>query len=370
MAQLLYKKEALKKIKILLENFYSSITSAAYSKLFFVGDNVNWVLNWEVCEIKKIAKQLGISAFATQDRGIIRQSIFYASKYILMDPQKYLVGSNNIAFSYFHGYPSSGEPTALQCYQNFKKYHNKISRVQVSHSHMKNVALDSGIEPSKVFLIPIAINHDFFHPQSNESKQKWRAHYGVPSEAVVVGSFQKDGSGWGEGMEPKLIKGPDIFLKTIEILKNKVPDLFVLLSGPARGYVKAGLESLKVPYKHVFIHDYPEIDNLYQCIDVYIVASREEGGPKAVLESMACGVPLVTTRVGQAMDLVNHKHNGMISDVEDFEGLAFCVNEVLSDSALNKKVVTNGCVTADQNTYNAHIPLWKEFFQGFVHIAN
>ena len=35
---------------------------------------------------------------------------------------------------------------------------------------------------------------------------------GLPASAFVVGSFQKDGVGWGEGLEPKLIKGPDVLL--------------------------------------------------------------------------------------------------------------------------------------------------------------
>jgi glycosyltransferase involved in cell wall biosynthesis len=42
-------------------------------------------------------------------------------------------------------------------------------------------------------------------------------------------------------------------------------------------------------------------------MDIYIVTGWHEGGPKAVLESMAAGVPLVTTRVGQAMDLVQNE---------------------------------------------------------------
>jgi len=47
---------------------------------------------------------------------------------------------------------------------------------------------------------------------------------------------------------------------------------------------------------------------MLQALDLYIVASREEGEPKAILESMASGVPLVTTEVGQAMDFVEHEH--------------------------------------------------------------
>src|SRR4030042_5423029 len=117
---------------------------------------------------------------------------------------------------------------------------------------MRDLVLASGIAPEKVFLIPIAINLSFFPVQTEESRRQARAQLGLPESAVVIGSFQKDGNGWGEGLEPKLIKGPDVFLKTISILKESISELFILLSGPARGYVKKGLEELKVPYKHVY----------------------------------------------------------------------------------------------------------------------
>jgi len=356
-------------LKIALNNFSSSLKTKPYSKLFFVGDGSNWVLSWETREVRNIAKELGISTCITKNSGFFRQSVFYASKYILLNPFLYFFGSGikcNIAFSYFHGYPSSGELTANRCYNNLKKYHHRISRIQVSHSYMRDIVLETGIDPEKIFLIPIAINSDFFSPQTDESKKNARDIFGIPHEAVVVGSFQKDGNGKGKGLEPKLIKGPDIFLNTIRIVRESVPELFVLLSGPARGYVKKGLDDLKIPYKHVYLNNYPDIGQLYHCLDLYIVSSREEGGPKAILESMASGIPLVTTRVGQAMDLVTHKKNALLVDVEDVEALAHCTKSIIFDTQLRKKVIKNGFCTANKNSYNAHIPLWKTFFEGFV----
>ncbi|MBD1835577.1 glycosyltransferase family 4 protein [Cyanobacteria bacterium FACHB-472] len=233
---------------------------------------------------------------------------------------------------------------------------------------MQDVVLNSGIAPEKVFLIPIGINLSYFQKQTRESRQKTRVKYGIPESAVVVGSFQKDGVGWDEGLQPKLIKGPDIFLKTIEILKPRVPELFVLLSGPARGYVKTGLETLGVPYHHCILKNYPEVGELFQALDLYIVASRQEGGPKALLESMASGVPLITTKVGQAMDLVQHEKNAWMVDVEDAEGLAYWAEYVITQRELDR-VLQQGRTTAEANTYQSQIPLWRNFMKGFVEIS-
>jgi len=235
---------------------------------------------------------------------------------------------------------------------------------------MRDLILEAGMDPHKVFLIPIGINPNFFKIQTEQSKEKERKRWGIPQSAVVVGSFQKDGNGWGEGLEPKLIKGPDVFLDAISILKQSVPELFVLLTGPARGYVKKELEEQKIPYKHIYLEHYPEIGGLYQCLDLYIVASREEGGPKAILECMASGVPLVTTRVGQALDLVKHGENGLMVEVEDAKGLAGEAYNILSDNEIMKKIVRNAKLTAQNNTYLSQIPLWNEFFKGFVHFKS
>ena len=353
-----------------LKNIYDSILEGPpFSQLFFVSDQSNWVLSWEISETMDIARQLGIKTKETLSFGFIQQSVFYASKYMLLNPKTYLLLSSvnsKIAFSYFHGYPNSGNPIFSACFNNFKKYHRHISRIQVSHSKMKNYVLETGIAPHKVFLIPIAVNPSFFNVQTKESKKIARDRLGIPQQAVVIGSFQKDGVGKNEGIEPKLIKGPDTFITTLKLLQQKIPEIFILLSGPARGYIKKHLEILNIPYKHIYLNNYPDICYLYDCLDLYIVSSREEGGPKAILESMISGVPLVTTCVGQAMDLVDHEINAMMAPVENAEQLADYAQKVLEDSELAGKLINNGFITARQNTYSAHLAKWDQFFDGFV----
>jgi glycosyltransferase involved in cell wall biosynthesis len=170
-------------------------------------------------------------------------------------------------------------------------------------------------------------------------------------------------------MEPKPIKGPDVFLDAVKILRNRIPELFVLLSGPARGYVMTGLTRMDVPFRHVYLKTYPEVGRLYQALDVYIVSSRQEGGPKAVLESMATGIPLVTTRVGQAMDLVKHGSNGWMVEVGDAEGLAHWAEHAISADTDINRIRESGFTTARANSYESQIPLWRQFMAGFVGAA-
>jgi glycosyltransferase involved in cell wall biosynthesis len=62
-----------------------------------------------------------------------------------------------------------------------------------------------------------------------------------------------------------------------------------------------------------------EMREFYRSLDVYVCASRDEGTPNPCLEAAACGVPLVTTCVGNMPELVRHGMNGFFveRDVDD-----------------------------------------------------
>ena len=320
----------------------------------------------ELRELGAIARRIGVrTASRYWLPGARNQAVFFGSHFSLLG-NRWMDRSHRWAIAYFHGRPGSGLPEFDGAFAHLCQHHEQLHRIQVSCSETRELVLSSGIAPEKVFLIPIGVNVLFFPMQTSESRLKARAQLGIPESAVVVGSFQKDGVGWGEGLQPKFIKGPDVFLKTIEILKLRIPELFVLLSGPARGYVRSGLEQLGVPYLHRYLKEYPEVGQLYQALDVYIVASRQEGGPKAVLESMASGVPLVTTRVGQAMDLVQHGENGWMVEVEDAEALAHWAEYVVSYKDSLPSEIRCARLTAEHNSYEALTPLWENFMRGFI----
>lgn len=62
-----------------------------------------------------------------------------------------------------------------------------------------------------------------------------------------------------------------------------------------------------------------EMRDFYRALDLYICASRREGTPNPCLEAAACGVPLLTTRVGNMPELIGDGRNGLFieRDVAD-----------------------------------------------------
>jgi glycosyltransferase involved in cell wall biosynthesis len=334
---------------------------APRSRLLLVGEGAGWSVDHDLQQLGGIASRLGVrladSRLLTVSRG---QAVFFGSQFTLL-AEPWRAFPHALATAYFHGRPGTpGMPEFDVAYRTLSAHHDELERVQVTHAEMHELVLSSGIEPAKVFRIPIAVDAGMFTPQTPTVRAEARAALELPADAFVVGSFQKDGVGWGEGTEPKLIKGPDVLLEAMRQLREHRPELHLLLSGPARGYVRAGLDRLGIPYVHRRIERYEQIGRLYAALDAYVVPSRQEGGPKGVLEAMAAGVPVVSTRVGQAAELIRDGENGLLVDVDDAEALADRL------ASIDCNTVAAGVDTARGNTYETQTPLWRAFFEGFV----
>ena len=99
-------------------------------------------------------------------------------------------------------------------------------------------------------------------------------------------------------------------------------------NGPLRGYYNvivpavrsiSGVELVTAAREHLW-RGPDEMRTFYHSLDIYLCASSNEGTPNPCLEAAACGVPLLTTRVGNMPELVLHGVNGFFAerDIEDF----------------------------------------------------
>lgn len=343
-----------------------------HSCLFIAQEGAEWVLAYEARRLAELAGGLGIPVGPERwVNAVAGQAIFHESQFTLL-LEDFEARGNRLGFAYFHGRPGTpGFPEFDACYRRLEQRHGEIERVQVTNRAMEELVLETGIAAEKVRRIPIGIDLAAFPRRTAEARALARRALGLPDSAFVVGSFQKDGVGWGEGREPKLIKGPDVLVAAAERLRDVVPDLWFLLTGPSRGYVIAGLERAGIPYRHRLLPSLEAVARAYEAIDLCVVASRDEGGPRAVLESMAIGVPLVTTRVGQAADLVRHGENGWMVEVEDVDGIvawARHVAEAPRDTLA--QVLLAGHRTAEENSYGALRPRWRSLLEGLVTVPD
>jgi glycosyltransferase involved in cell wall biosynthesis len=342
----------------------------AASRLFVVGDELGWSIDDDRVRLTATARRLGYEvAPAAWARFVRRQAVFHHDHFAALQP-RWLDSSHRLGLSYFHGRPATaGYPEFDRAYETLKRYAARIERVQVTHAEMHDLVIAGGVDPAKVFRIPIGVDIERFPFGDGGARGEARAALGIPASAFAVGSFLKDGVGLGDGLEPKLIKGPDTLVATLDRLRRSIPELFVLLTGPARGYVRRELGRVGVRHHHVRLASRDGLARPYHALDLSLVTSRQEGGPKAVLESMATGVPLVTTRVGQAPELVADGENGLLADVDDVGAIAAAVMRVHDDPALGSRLRAAGRATAEAHADERLDSRWEKLLAGFVHRA-
>ena len=320
-----------------------NIFSNSRTDLSYVVESKDWAVSYVG---KKIVEGLKKAKFAntrttTTALGIRGQIIHFGSLHTLATEKSFkkINSSNRIVLTWFHFVDQDKSNKHVFSHQERLKF------IHTSCHITKKKILDFGIEPSKVVTIPLGVDLSLFYPADLDIKREAKNILGIPKDSLVIGSFQKDGVGWGEGTEPKLIKGPDIFVKAVRELAKNYP-VFVLLVGPSRGYVKKELEKNNIAYKSIgYLENFNEVANLYKALDLYLVTSRIEGGPQAILESMASGVPLVSTKVGMAPDVIIDGENGFLTQVEDVEEIVKKARMVLDNQNLREKIATNALAT-------------------------
>ena len=135
-------------------------------------------------------------------------------------------------------------------------------------------------------------------------KDKIRKKFNIKKEDFLIGSFQRDSEGKNPKL-PKLIKGPDIFFEIVNDIFLSKKNLRVILSGKRRDYLIGRLEEENIPYNYFESISIKEINELYNILDMYIVSSRLEGGPQAILESAITKTPIISTDVGIASEILS-----------------------------------------------------------------
>lgn len=273
----------------------------------FLVEKADWSIRWDGEHIGEVVNELTgqntVDTTAVIPRAFGARIVHFGSQYMWLDWGSFLPKRARFVVSFFHGKPEDG-PVIARHIDSFMRSIPKLTRVVTAASLIEQRLLGWGVPREKLVRIPIGVDTQSFRLPSLIERAEVRARFGFRDDQVVIGSFQKDGVGWGDGMEPKLIKGPDLFVQAVARIARHLP-VAVLLTGPARGYVKAELSRLQIPFTHTYIKNQVEIADFYHALDLYLITSREEGGPKGLVESMASGVPVVSTAVGMAEDLIS-----------------------------------------------------------------
>jgi len=195
----------------------------------------------------------------------------------------------------------------------------KSDSVSVVSPALKQKVVALGIPEQKVKIIPNGVDFEQFAPINRAFCRK---QLGLPLDAKIilfVGALD-------------LVKGIEYLLEAIAQTHTAHQDLFVAIvgGGPLRQALVHRTQELNLVNRVTFFGAKPhdEIPLWMNACDVFCLPSLREGWPCVIMEALACGKPVVASRVGGIPQIVNEQ-NGYLVAPQDITQLAQGIERVL-----------------------------------------
>ena len=119
---------------------------------------------------------------------------------------------------------------------------------------------------------------------------------------------------------------------------------------------------IAIPKKHDFTHEVPELYRIAASQrGVFVNPALTEPFGITLLESAACGLPIVATQDGGPVDIVKNCHNGILVDVSEPANISEAIKKILIDGELWKTYSRNGIDNVQSYyTWSSHIDRYRE----------
>src|SRR4030043_322152 len=224
------------------------------------------------------------------------------------------------------------ETHKLQLYSHVGDFARNLEKELVKDCHRIIASTERGKEdlityydaaPETISIIPCGVNLDLFRPIKRETA---RCHLGLNGESIIV---------FVGRIIP--LKGIDNILKAMAYLEGKRRIKLVVIGGDDHSQaeiqrLKNLSRSLKIDESVIFLGSVKQemLPFFYSAADLCVVPSYYESFGLVVLESLACGTPVVATKVGCAESVIRYGDTGYVVTDNDPCCLADKISRLLS----------------------------------------
>lgn len=149
-----------------------------------------------------------------------------------------------------------------------------------------------------------------------------------------------------------------------EIRKHVNARLLLVGDGPDLPDVLRRISALGLKSSVEILGEQEQLVPVLSEADLFLLPSSQESFGLAALEAMACGVPVVASRVGGLPEVIESGVNGFLHDVNDMTGMAASGVALLSDRDLHARIAAAGRLTVEQRFCAEKIvPVYEAYYQ-------
>jgi glycosyltransferase involved in cell wall biosynthesis len=195
---------------------------------------------------------------------------------------------------------------------------SRFSRIAAVSEAIEKRLLRAGVDANRIEIVRNGIDVQALQIEEPQNQNKAQDHANV-----VVGFVGR--------LSPE--KGPDLFLRAAKnVLQDRVGVEFLLAGdGPEISTLRQLSDELRISKKVRLLGYVTDMKLFYRDLDVLVASSRREGLPIAILEGMACGLPVVATAVGDIPKIIDHGCTGLLVPPENVPLLAQAILSLIED---------------------------------------
>ena len=146
---------------------------------------------------------------------------------------------------------------------------------------------------------------------------------------------------------------------------GEIPSRLVLVGdGPDLPRARVKVEELGIRDRVVFLGEYTPVQELLSCSDLFLLPSMSESFGLAALEAMACGSPVVASRVGGLPEVIMDGETGYLCEAGDIDEMAAASIKILSDDKHRKELSDAGRAFAVKHfSSECIVPQYEEYYR-------
>ncbi len=160
------------------------------------------------------------------------------------------------------------------------------------------------------------------------------------------------------------VKRVDDVVRVFAGIAARVPARLVLVGdGPERGRVQQLAEELNIAHRVLFLGKQESVAELLACADLFLLTSATESFGLVALEAMACGVPVIATRVGGVPEVVPEGVAGWLAAIGDIDGMVDHGIRTLTDDPLWKSMSAAARSAAEGFSAELVVPRYESCYR-------